>query len=156
MPPPEYSTAYQTKLQQISQFRRELQVEYEAEYERALVEVKEELREKEGPDLTEAMKDQVREWFAKEKEEQGKFPDFPSEEEGGSTLIFNPDAVLHDSDGETLRGKDDKGKKDEKKDGGEEEEEKGFRLGPSDFLNSLKEGDKTFSGGTRTDRLRNK
>ena len=42
--------------------------------------------------------------------------------------------------------KDDKGKKEEKKEG-EEEEEKGFRLGPSDFLDSLKEGDKTYSGG---------
>ena len=68
MPPPEYSTAYQTKLEQISEFRRVLQVfsaslclssvvahisketvqvEYEAEYERALVDVKDELREKE-------------------------------------------------------------------------------------------------------------
>ena len=26
MPPPEYSTAYQSKLEQISEFRRELQV----------------------------------------------------------------------------------------------------------------------------------
>ena len=34
----------------------------------------------------------------------------------------------------------------EEKKEGEEEEEKGFRLGPSDFLTSLKEGDKTFSG----------
>ena len=51
--------------------------------------------------------------------------------------------MIHDSDGEVI--KNDKGKKEEKKEG-EEEEEKGFRLGPSDFLNSLKEGDKTFSG----------
>ena len=28
MPPPEYSTAYQTKLDQISEFRRELQVTF--------------------------------------------------------------------------------------------------------------------------------
>lgn len=90
------------------------------------------------------MKDQIRNWFSKEKEEQGKFPDYPSDEEGGSNLIFNPDLVIHDSDGETMK-KDDKGKKEEKKEG-EEEEEKGFRLGPSDFLNSLKEGDKQFSG----------
>ena len=131
-----------------------------------MVDVKDELREKEvktnhfeklfrhfdlkrnmhhqGPDLTETMKDQIRNWFAKEKEEQGKFPEYPSDEEGGSNLIFNPDAVVHDSDGETAR-RDEKGKKDEKKEG-EEEEEKGFRLGPSDFLTSLKEGDKTFSG----------
>jgi hypothetical protein len=47
MPPPEYSTAYQGKLEEISQLRRELQVEYEAEYERALVEVKDQLREQE-------------------------------------------------------------------------------------------------------------
>ena len=94
--------------------------------------------------MTETMKDQIRNWFAKDKEEQGKFPEYPSDEEGGSNLIFNPDAVIQDSDGETTR-RDEKGKKDEKKEG-EEEEEKGFRLGPSDFLTSLKEGDKTFSG----------
>ena len=58
--------------------------------------------------------------------------------------MFNPDLVVQDSDGEGIK-KDDKGKKEEKKEG-EEEEEKGFRLGPSDFLNSLKEGDKTFTG----------
>ena len=96
--------------------------------------------------MTETMKDQIRNWFAKDKEEQGKFPEYPSDEEGGSNLIFNPDAVIQDSDGETTR-RDEKGKKDEKKEG-EEEEEKGFRLGPSDFLTSLKEGDKTFSGET--------
>ena len=78
------------------------------------------------------------------REEQGKFPDYPSDEEGGSALIFNPDLVIHDSDGEVIKTGD-KGKKEEKKEG-EEEEEKGFRLGPSDFLNSLKDGDKTFSG----------
>ena len=67
MPPPDYSTVYQQKLEEINQFRRELQVEYQAEYERALVDVKEDLIEKEGPDLTENMKDEIREWFNKEK-----------------------------------------------------------------------------------------
>ena len=67
MPPPDYSTVYQQKLEEINQFRRELQVEYQGEYERALVEVKDELTEKEGPDLTENMKDEIREWFNKEK-----------------------------------------------------------------------------------------
>ena len=67
MPPPDYSTVYQQKLEQINQFRRELQVEYQGEYERALVDVKEELIEKEGPDLTENMKDEIRDWFNKER-----------------------------------------------------------------------------------------
>ena len=67
MPPPDYSTVYQQKLEEINQFRRELQVEYQGEYERALVDVKEELIEKEGPDLTENMKDEIRDWFNKEK-----------------------------------------------------------------------------------------
>ena len=44
-----------------------LQVEYHAEYERALVDVKEDLRETEGPDLTENMKGEIREWFNKER-----------------------------------------------------------------------------------------
>ena len=43
------------------------QVEYHAEYERALVDVKDDLRETEGPDLTENMKGEIREWFNKEK-----------------------------------------------------------------------------------------
>ena len=42
-------------------------MEYQGEYERALVEVKDELRETEGPDLNEGMKDQIRGWFNKEK-----------------------------------------------------------------------------------------
>ena len=67
MPPPDYSTVYQQKLEEINQFRRELQVEYQGEYERALVDVKEELIEKEGPDLTENMKDEIRDWFNKER-----------------------------------------------------------------------------------------
>ena len=67
MPPPDYSTSFQVKLDEISHFRRELQVEYQAEYQRALVEVKDDLMEKEGPELTENMKDEIREWFNKEK-----------------------------------------------------------------------------------------
>ena len=87
-------------------------------------------------------------WFDNEilyREEQGKFPDYPSDEEGGSALIFNPDSVhAVDSDGEGIK-KEEKGKKEEKKEG-EEEEEKGFRLGPSDFLTNLKDGEKEFTG----------
>ena len=45
----------------------DLEVEYQAEYERALVDVKDNLIEKEGPDLTENMKDEIRDWFGKEK-----------------------------------------------------------------------------------------
>ena len=67
MPPPDYSTTFQLKLDEISTFRRELQVEYHAEYERALVDVKEDLMEKDGPELTENMKDEIRGWFNKEK-----------------------------------------------------------------------------------------
>ena len=67
MPPPEYSTVFQCKLEEISALRRELQVEYRKEYEAALVDVKDALRETEGPELTEKMKDEIREWFNKEK-----------------------------------------------------------------------------------------
>ena len=61
-------------------------------------------------------------------------------------MFFHPETVhALDSDGETNKGKEEKGKKEEKKEG-EEEEEKGFRLGPSDFLDSLKGGEKVFTG----------
>ena len=82
------------------------------------------------------------------REEQGKFPEYPSDEEGGSALIFNPESVhALDSDGEGNK-KEEKGKKEEKKEG-EEEEEKGFRLGPSDFLSSLKDGERQFTGNVQ-------
>lgn len=43
--------------------RRVTQNIYEQEYQQALVQVKEKIRDTEGPDMREAMQDQIRQWF---------------------------------------------------------------------------------------------
>ena len=101
----------------------------------------------------------------------GKFPEYPSDEEGGSAVIFDPElqaqyrgemvgrADSDDSeDEEDGGGKKDKekekkagaeGKKgDADKKGAKEEEEDqhGFKLGRSEFVKGLREADREFHG----------
>ena len=101
----------------------------------------------------------------------GKFPEYPSDEEGGSAVIFDPElqaqyrgemigrADSDDSEDEEEGGgkkdkKDDKkggaeGKKaDADKKGAKEEEEdmSGFKLGRSEFVKGLREADREFHG----------
>jgi hypothetical protein len=67
IPPQEYPHAYQDRLKIMEAKRRETQVEHDNAYQKALVEIKEELREKEGDDMIESMKNEIREWFHAEK-----------------------------------------------------------------------------------------
>ncbi|XP_064870812.1 dynein regulatory complex protein 11-like [Oncorhynchus nerka] len=76
--------------------RRLVQEENEAEYQRALVSIKESVRAVDGPDLRETLQEQIRQWFIECRDATGKFPDFPNAEDGGSTAIFSqktPDQV---------------------------------------------------------------
>ena len=43
--------------------RRVKQTNYEVEYQNALVQIKEKIKESEGPDIKESMMDQIRQWF---------------------------------------------------------------------------------------------
>ena len=54
----------------------------------ALGNIKEKLTETEGPDMKEQMQDQIRQWFIETRDATGKFPEFPSLDEGGSAAIF--------------------------------------------------------------------
>ena len=47
--------------------RRELQAKHEEEYQKALDEIKDDIREKEGHDIIENMKEDIRQWFNTEK-----------------------------------------------------------------------------------------
>jgi hypothetical protein len=47
--------------------RRQIQEDHELQYQKALVQIKEELREKEGDEMEETMKDDIRDWFQNEK-----------------------------------------------------------------------------------------
>uniref|UniRef100_M3XIE1 Zgc:153738 n=1 Tax=Latimeria chalumnae TaxID=7897 RepID=M3XIE1_LATCH len=68
--------------------RRVRQEKYDMEYQQALLDVKAKMTQLEGADLREAMKDQIRQWFLECHDVTGRFPDYPSEEDGGSALIF--------------------------------------------------------------------
>ena len=66
IPPNEYPHRYQDKLVQIEEDRRRLQRMNEDRYQKALVEVKNDLKEKEGDEIQEKLKQEIREWFQKE------------------------------------------------------------------------------------------
>ncbi|XP_023330690.1 IQ and AAA domain-containing protein 1 isoform X2 [Eurytemora carolleeae] len=145
IPPPVYPVVFQEKLKEISASRREKQMEHEASYKKSLLDIKEEIRDAEGPDLTEKMKDDIRKWFWEEKDEQGRFPDYPSDDEGGSNAVFHPENVYQSSEMDFGKRKEERGKKEEKGRKEEiEEEELGFRLQPSQFFTNIKAADAEF------------
>ena len=49
--------------EQVMDHRRAVQQENEREYQKALVSIKDKLREVEGPEIRENMQDQIRQWF---------------------------------------------------------------------------------------------
>uniref|UniRef100_A0A8C8MMU9 ATPase AAA-type core domain-containing protein n=1 Tax=Oncorhynchus tshawytscha TaxID=74940 RepID=A0A8C8MMU9_ONCTS len=136
--------------------RRGKQEEHEEDYQKSIVAITDKLREVEGPDMRETMKDQIRQWFIECHDATGTFPDYPEEEDGGSTLIFaekTPQQLMEElaakdeeDANKSTKGKEekkDKGKKDKGK-GGDEEEESGLKMLPSAFLGELEVGHKTF------------
>uniref|UniRef100_A0A8C0H1G8 IQ motif containing with AAA domain 1 like n=1 Tax=Chelonoidis abingdonii TaxID=106734 RepID=A0A8C0H1G8_CHEAB len=72
----------------VRSFRHLRQADYEAEYQQALVSIREGLYEVEGPDMREEMKEQLRQWFIECHDLTGRFPEFPDEEIGGSSILF--------------------------------------------------------------------
>ncbi|XP_063286074.1 dynein regulatory complex protein 11 isoform X1 [Pelobates fuscus] len=146
--------------------RSELQEQHEVEYQHALVQIKETIREKEGPNMKATLQDQIRQWFIECRHVTGKFPDFPSEEDGGSRAIFaqkTPEQVAAEiaaKEEAKPKKKKDKGKKDKekkktKKDkskgkkgkgkGAEEEEEEGWKMKPSNFIPDIASANQTYA-----------
>eukprot|EP00002_Diphylleia_rotans_P026653 TRINITY_DN5325_c0_g1_i5.p1 TRINITY_DN5325_c0_g1~~TRINITY_DN5325_c0_g1_i5.p1 ORF type:complete len:488 (-),score=127.89 TRINITY_DN5325_c0_g1_i5:1424-2887(-) len=93
-----------SKLQSTHKYRKNLQIQNEQEYQQALVTIKQKLHENEAPDLKEQMTEEIQSWYMSYREEHGKFPDYPTIEQGGSLMIRNPPAVVMEEEG-------DKGKK---------------------------------------------
>ncbi|MBN3307280.1 DRC11 protein, partial [Amia calva] len=172
LPPPQQQqpTPTQLRARQAEGERRLRQEEHEAEYQDALVSMKEAVRAREGPDIRETLQEQIRQWFIECRDATGKFPDFPDPEEGGSAAIFaqkTPEQVaaeLAAKEEEREKKKKDKGKKGKKsgKKGKEkkkdkkgkakgmkskadtEEDEEGWKMAPSNFLPTVAEGSKTY------------
>ncbi|XP_053873657.1 IQ and AAA domain-containing protein 1-like [Malaclemys terrapin pileata] len=135
------------------EFRRLRQADYEAEYQQALVSIREGLYEVEGPDMREEMKEQLRQWFIECHDLTGHFPEFPDEEIGGSSILFaekTPEQVKAELDlleAEGQKKKDKKKDKEKTKEGKQkkgkgkkQEEDEGLKLAVSKFLPVISEG----------------
>uniref|UniRef100_A0A8C4W2X2 IQ motif containing with AAA domain 1 n=1 Tax=Gopherus evgoodei TaxID=1825980 RepID=A0A8C4W2X2_9SAUR len=120
-PPPQFQriSASVARAQNVETKRCEVQGRHETEYEKALVSIKTHLREIEGPDIKESLQDQIRQWFIECWHITGKFPDYPNEEEGGSTAIFSQKTP-------------------------DQEEEEGWKMAPSNFLPIMEEGNNQY------------
>ncbi|XP_067404759.1 dynein regulatory complex protein 11 [Emydura macquarii macquarii] len=167
-PPPQFQriSASLARAQNVEAKRCEVQGKHETEYQKALVSIKTHLREMEGPDIKESLQEQIRQWFIECRHITGKFPDYPNEEEGGSTAIFSqktPDqvaaelaakeeeAALQKKTKEKGKKEKEKKKKDKKgKEKGKGKEKKGkkdnegWKMGPSNFLPIMKEGNNRY------------
>uniref|UniRef100_A0A8C3YP81 IQ motif containing with AAA domain 1 like n=1 Tax=Catagonus wagneri TaxID=51154 RepID=A0A8C3YP81_9CETA len=103
--------------------RRLRQVEKEEEFQVAVMKTHDALKELEGPDMKEKMKEQIRQWFIECHALTGRFPDYPDESLGGSYLIFadkTPEQVkmdleLQDQESQKRDQEKSKGKEKEKK-----------------------------------------
>ena len=76
-----------------------MQAQFAADYKEALVTVKEEMRESEGEEIEDEMQSEIRKWFFAGRDEQGKFPEYPSDDEGGSVAIFHPERLVANGNG---------------------------------------------------------
>lgn len=71
------------------QHRYELQDQYQKDYEKSLEHVKDEIETKQGAQMKEDIADEIRNWFREYNRRTGKFPEFPSEELGGSRHLLS-------------------------------------------------------------------
>ncbi|KAJ8276938.1 hypothetical protein GJAV_G00069570 [Gymnothorax javanicus] len=133
--------------------RRQKQIQNEEDFQTAIKTVTEQLRDVDGPEIKETMKDQIRQWFIECRDRTGTFPDYPDEEEGGSAVIFSSttpeqmaeELTVKEEEEDSRKPKAKEDKKDKATNKGEEEEEPGLKMMPSAFLPDLDIGQKTFS-----------
>ncbi|XP_044287753.1 dynein regulatory complex protein 11 [Varanus komodoensis] len=167
-PPPHFQRPSVSLLraQKVDTLRCEIQEKHESDFQKALVSIKERVKEIEGPDIKESLQDQIRQWFIECRHVTGKFPDYPDEEQGGSAALFSektPEEVAAElaakeeeeqkKKGKKRGGKEkkEKGKKkkkgkekDEKKPKKVEEQEEGWKMTPSNFLPVMEEGNSKY------------
>ncbi|XP_062434797.1 dynein regulatory complex protein 11 [Rhea pennata] len=163
-PPPHFQTTSASLLhaREVNALRDEVQERHEEEYQKALVYIKDRLKEMEGLDIKESLQDQIRQCFIECRHIVGKFSDYPTEEAGGSTATFSQktpeqvavelaakeEAALQKKPPKGKKEKEEKGKekkKGEKKEKAEKkEEEEGWKMAPSNFLSVMEEGSSQY------------
>ena len=65
------------------------QSELEAQYQIELATLRDRARDKDGAAIREQFLEQIRRWYIDHREQNGKFPDLPPEDEGGSKMIYS-------------------------------------------------------------------
>ncbi|NWS68516.1 DRC11 protein, partial [Crotophaga sulcirostris] len=121
---------------------------------------KDKLREMEGLYIEETLQNQIGQCFIECRHIIGKFPDYPTEEAGGSTAILSektPEQVAEELaakkemelQAEAEKGKKGKGDKEKMKGKNPEkttkkEEEEGWKMAPSNFLSIIEEGSSQY------------
>uniref|UniRef100_A0A8C6CFC0 IQ motif containing with AAA domain 1 n=1 Tax=Moschus moschiferus TaxID=68415 RepID=A0A8C6CFC0_MOSMO len=120
-PPPLFNEVSAAVIQadRLSHLRNKVQIKREEEYRDALVTIKDNLKLTEGPDIKENLQDQIRHWFIECRNLTGTFPDYPSEEEGGSAIIFSNKTP-------------------------QQEEDEMWKMSPSVFLHTMEEGNNVY------------
>jgi len=123
--------------------RRAKLEQHQKEYSKALVDIKQQIHDTKGPYIREQLQDMIRQWFIECRDNSGKFPDYPSEEDGGSAKLFTEKTPeeLEAELAEKEAAKEAKGKKGKggKKDKKEKKEKKGMNLiVPNHLAYSLK------------------
>ncbi|XP_046295697.1 dynein regulatory complex protein 11 isoform X9 [Marmota monax] len=160
-PPPLFDqvSAAIIQAEKVSLLRSAVQLRHEEGYREALVTIKNDLQQTEGPDIKESLRDQIRQWFIECRNLTGSFPEYPSVEDGGSAMIFShktPEQVIEDivagQEEEEKNKKKKKGKKAKKEENKKvvkekpKEEEEEWKMSRSAFLPSMKEGSDVYKG----------
>jgi SpoVK/Ycf46/Vps4 family AAA+-type ATPase len=132
--------------------RYRLQKEYRKYYEDELQKFEEEIVRKRGAVMSEEMSDQIRNWFKDYYNKTGKFPDYPSEDAGGSRHLLSrqgTESELSRSSASKESKRIAKEKPKEKPKGEEVLDEnifkKGFTAEESSFLPEIKTGIEEFN-----------
>lgn len=73
--------------------RYAIQEKYKRSYETALKAAKEDIMKKYSTTLSEQIADEIRNWFREYQNRVGKFPEFPTEEHGGSRQLLSRQGV---------------------------------------------------------------
>ncbi|KAK3913554.1 Dynein regulatory complex protein 11 [Frankliniella fusca] len=151
LPPVAVESEARRRSEEVREVRRAVQTEHQQQYERALVLEKEHVLRSRGEIIKEEIADAARCWYMDYKANTGKFPDFPSEESGGSAVLFSRQGAESEMSKSTApSSKDSKGKKDKTKKAQKEkdpakkkpddEEDPGFKMTPSVFLGDIING----------------
>ncbi|XP_050436618.1 dynein regulatory complex protein 11 [Adelges cooleyi] len=170
LPPNTIDTEERQRADEVKRARRAVQTIRRGEYERALLEEKEKIKPHVKEKMKEDIRDEVRAWYMGVKSQTGKFPDLPSEESGGSAVIYtryktassvskstsqssSKGTKSHKSKSITSAGKEIKEEKKKKSD----DEEAGFKMTPSNFLQELmlvsSEYDEVWKGMDETNNI---